>query len=373
MLVYVVLYIWFIALYAVTLFNESRIYNKNGSVRGPEYYRKRYVIFTFGAIILMLGLRAEFMGEDLLKGLNPGYLPTFEDIAAHPWSDVLGGKTWYNYERGYTIFNKVVGIFSTNHQVFLFICALISVAPIAYVIYKHSYNLFLSVIVFMGLPTFVVEFSTLRQAIAMSITFLALHFVIEHKPWIFVILILLASTFHGSAILCLLCYPVFYYRNTRKSIIVNIFILAAIFVLRKPLYYAFCMIAYGSVTTDDAGAINLLIFFVAIYLFCALFMDIDNKMSNGFLNLFWFSCVFQIISNVFMEVTRQGYYFNLALIILLPEVFKDMKRSTKPWVRYLSMTLLVLFFIAFGYFELATTEWSVSNPYYFFFNAPKIH
>ena len=372
MTVYVVLYIWFIAISVVTLFNETRIYKKNGSVRDPQYYRRRYILLTFGAIILMLGLRAQFMGADLLKGLNPGYLPSFDEINDLSWIQVLQTKSWYNYERGYIIFNKLIGSIFNNRQFFLFACAFCGIAPIAYVVYKHSKDPLISVIIFVGLPTFVVEFSTLRQAIAMGITFLAVHFVMEHKPIKFIITVLIASMFHGSAILFILVYPLYYYKNTKKSKVVNIFILGLVFVLRKPLYYIFSMVVYGQVYLEDGGAINLLIFFIMIYMFSALFLDEDNEVGNGFLNIFWLACFFQIISNVYTEVTRQGYYFNLALIILLPEVFMDMKKTAKPWMRYLAIGLLTLFFIAFGYFEIATTSWSVSNPYVFFWNAPKM-
>ena len=372
MTVYVVLYIWFIAVSVVTLFNETRIYKKNGSVRNPQYYRRRYVLFTFGAIIIMLGLRAQFMGGDLLKGLQPGYLPSFDEINELSLIQVLQTKSWYNYERGYIIFNKLIGIIYNNRQFFLFACAFCGIAPIAYVVYKHSKDPLMSVIIFMGLPTFVTQFSTLRQAIAMGITFLGMHFVMEHKPIKFVITVFIASMFHGSAILFLLAYPLYYYKNTRKKIVVNIAILGAVFILRKPLYDVYCIVAYGQTYPPEGGAINLVLFFMAIYMFAALFADIENEVANGYLNLFWLACAFQILSNVYTEITRQGYYFNLALIILLPEVFMDMKKSTKPWTRYLAIGVLTVFFIGFGYFEIATTSWSVSNPYVFFWNAPKI-
>ena len=372
MLIYVLLYVWFVALYGLYLANEKRICKNNGSDVNPLVYRAGYVALSFGAIILMLGLRADFMGIDLLKD-GIGYLPSFEQMSEYTFIDLYEQGGWQNYEIGYILLNKFVGSIWLNRQFFLFIVACLSVAPVAYVVYKYSENIFISVIVFMGLPTFVVQFSTLRLVIAMGIAFLSIYFVLDHKLWYFLALVLLASTFHSSALICVVIYPLFSYKNTKKSLIINVVVLAFIFLLRRQIYYMASMIVYGSVETDSEGAIHLLMFFVAVYLFSAYFIDLDNKLSNGMLNLFWVACAIQVMGNVFTEATRLGYYFNYALILLVPAVFKDMKDKTKPWFRYLAMVLLVGFFIWFGYFEISTTSWSMSNPYYFFWNAPKMN
>lgn len=136
--------------------------------------KKRFLYLAIGLMVLIMGLRAQTMGVDLR-----GYLASFETLNEYSWKEILGLESYLNYERGYIIFNKLVGSIWCNRQFFLFVCAAISIIPVGIVIYKCSPDPLLSIIIYIGLPVFLLNYSGLRQAIAIGILILSFEFMTE--------------------------------------------------------------------------------------------------------------------------------------------------------------------------------------------------
>ena len=113
-----------------------------------------------------------------------------------------------NFERGFIIYNKLVGFLGTDRQMFLFVTAAVSIVPIMYYLSKNSKNMLLSIIIYLGLPVFLLCFSGLRHAIAIGITSLSMIYIKEKSLVKFILLVLLASTFHFTAIVFLIAYPI---------------------------------------------------------------------------------------------------------------------------------------------------------------------
>ena len=70
-------------------------------------------------------------------------------------------------------------------------------------IYKYSNSVWMSVFLFYSLGYFGASMNTIRQCIAMTIIFLAYHFILENKIKLFLISVILATTFHKTAIVFL--------------------------------------------------------------------------------------------------------------------------------------------------------------------------
>lgn len=332
---------------------------------------KWYVILTFGALIVLLGLRAETMGYDLLPIYDPGYLPSFESINQYSWMEVLTMDSFYNYEKGYVIFNKLVGSIWVNRQFFMFVIAIISIAPVGICVYKYSSMPLMSVIVYLGIPTFMILFGTLRQAIAVGITMLSFIMIRERKPWKFILLVLLASTFHSSAVVFLAAYPIYHIKLSKHAQVVALLLLPVIWAVKVPLFSLITKILYGEVYLDDNGAITLFLIFAVIYLFGILYGNRSNPHTSGLMNLFWVACAVQAVAGVYSTVNRVGYYYVMYLILLLPEIYEDMRSSSKPWQKKILIIGITVCFMLFGYYQIMTTEWSVSCPYVPFWNAYK--
>ena len=84
----------------------------------------------------------------------------------------------------------------------------------------------------MGLPVFLLNFSGLRQAIAMGITALSFNFIKEKKPVQFILLVILASLFHKSAIVFLAMYPIYNIKLDKFGKVMSIVVLGIVYFAR---------------------------------------------------------------------------------------------------------------------------------------------
>lgn len=306
------------------------------------------------AVFLMFALRHQSMGIDLHYLKDYGYLGSFEKIGSKSWKEVLTMESYQNYERGYILFNKLVASVSMERQFFLAVCAFCSVAPIAWTIYKKSESPALSFIAYMGMPFFVLTFSGLRQSIAIGLCVWALSFVQEKKPVRFVLLVLLASTFHSTALLFLAAYPAYYIRLSRRLRWATVFLLPLVY-LHAAVLFPFVSIFMGGAVMDNNGAVELFLVFMGVYALCISMLknsgtrqkgyadmlmnkDTVSPDQEGLLNLFWIGCACQGFSGVFALALRLAYYFLAPLVLLLPSLVKYLpkgkliriKRERKP-------------------------------------------
>lgn len=346
----------------VLFFFFSWLFKRFGRI---EMYNKRIALCCFFLVSLVIALRHPSMGGDLGDGKSFGYLHSFSEINSYTWKETIELEEFLNYERGYIIFNKLVGSIFNNTQFFLGVCAVISIAPIFYVIYKQSVNVTLSTFIFLGLPVFMMLFSGLRQAIAIGMCFLSILLIQKKKPLRFAFLIIFASLFHSSAMVFLFAYPAYYIKLNRSFRMVSVFLLGVVFAFRKTIFPVLCeWFGYNDVEMDNNGAITLFLVFVAIYIYAFL---LDDSKNQGYLNLFYIACFCQAMAGLHNTVIRIGYYYMLALILLLPQVLRNTKDDT---VRIISKAVIPICFIIFALYSFYISSWAEAYPYYWFWQTP---
>ena len=261
---------------------------------------------VFSLLFLLLALRSQGMGADLTNRYGTGYLDAYETLAAKPWGIVFDG--YLNYEAGFILLNKLVALLSGgNQQVFLAVCALGSLLPVAYMIYRNSDTPAFSFLIYMGLPVFLLLYSGLRQSLAIGLTFLSIRYIQKRKPIPFILLVLAAAQFHYSGYLFLIAYPIYYLRMNTALRVVSVFALPVVFLLRYPIFSALSKLLKQNAAVEDNGAITLFLVFFAIYFFCFIFTD-ESEEQNGYTNLFFLACVCQAFGGVNSAALRVGYY-----------------------------------------------------------------
>lgn len=323
-------------------------------------------IISFLLLTIMFGLRHPSMGVDLGASISSGYIGTFEFISNMTWTDVLSLTPVLNYEAGYVIYNKIISTIFNEPQFFLFVTSLICVAPIIITIYYRSTNVILSVFIYMGLPSFLITFSGLRQAIALGICFFSILFVQKREFWKFVLLIALAWTFHSSAAIFLIAYPLYNIKLNKSNRYITILAIPIIYLLRYPLFNVFSKLFQEKAVATETGAIMLLVFFCLIYIFCMIFMDHDDAEQNGYMNLFLVACACQVFGSVHMLAIRVGYYFMIVLVLLLPLLVRKMKIRNN--VRITNVVMSV-FFVVYGLHSIYSATWARSYPYHWFWES----
>lgn len=337
-------------------------------IRDFKDHKKAYCVLVFSALILLLGLRHPSMGIDLGYYREYGYLHSYDQLGAYSWKTLLSFNSYLNYEWGYVILNKVIADLSGgNRQVFLLVCAFLSIAPVGYIVYKKSDNAVLSTVIYMGIPPFLLLFSGLRQVIAVGICFWGLQFIEKKQFWKFLATVLLASVFHRTALVFLVAYPVYHIRLTPSLRWGTLALIAGVYVLRVPLFRVFGSLFPSYSAAGGGGSISLFLIFCAIYIFCCVFADPRDERTCGYVNLFLLACICQAFGSISNLAIRVGYYFIMILMVLLPAVLSGMKRSGE---RKLMNMLIMLCFIYQGLDCLSSTYWAMSNPYLFFWMTP---
>lgn len=336
-------------------------------IKNKGNIKKAIAIAFFTVFSILLGCRHPSMGHDLGYGTGAGYLQSFKQITRLSWKEVLHLKSFLNYERGYIIYNKILGILSDNVQILLFATALLSFALISRAFYKLSdnRNIFMAIIIYTALPCFLIQFSGLRQAIAVAICTMAMQFIESRRIAPFLLLVLVAALFHKTSLCFLPAYFIYIIPVNRKWRFATFGVLALVFVLRAPLFQVLVRLMGRSNTPDYNGAFTLFLIFTLIYLFCSMYETVDARM-NGYMNLFYLACVFQTFSGVYSSAMRMGYYYMISLPILLPMAINNILEFRQ---RELVRLFVYVCFFSFALYTLSSkTGWAMTNPYHFFWS-----
>lgn len=276
-------------------------------------------IFYFTPIFLLIALRHPSMGIDLGYFRSYGYLHSFDYISELPLMSVLRMGSFLNYEYGYILFNKLVSIIYPSRQLFLAICAFLSLYPFARLFKHYSNNSFLSFIIFLGLPVFLLTYSGLRQSIAIGLTAYSFPFIYDKKKFKFFLVVIFASFFHFSSILFLSAYPIYHLKLNRSLRFLSVLIIPVFIAFRFPLFNLFSRLLKQNATVDNNASFTLLIVFTLIYILLQFFAYKNNE-SIGFSNLFYIACLIQALASVNNIIIRVGYYFMPYLCIALPNL-----------------------------------------------------
>lgn len=358
MLIYYILY---------SLFGIATLIVGSPGIKDKERAQKTSFVICIIALILLFGLRHPIMGNDLHYGMSNGYLGSFMQIGRYSWKSVLSGINLRNYEYGFILFNKIIYSICPNQQALLFGCSVVSWGFLGYTIYKNTDSPIMSLVIYIGLPSFLMNFSGLRQTLAFSITAFSFNFIKEKKPIKFIITVLVAWLFHSSAFFFLVAYPCYYIKRTSLFKTFTIFAIPMVYVFRYPLYSFFGKLFKEEVRFFETPSFTLMIVLYLIYIFCTVFSNDDDKEEVGLLNLFIWVCIFQMFASVSSIAMRMGYYFMIFLALLLPKTLKNVESSEK--VRKLIQVVIIAIFIVYGIHALKTSTWACSNPYHFFWES----
>lgn len=325
-----------------------------------------FSLFFFGLFILLV-LRDTTVGKDLYT-----YKNIFE-LCADTLFENLSDMQW---EFGYTVYNKIVSMLSKNYRFFLTVTAIIILIPIYRLYSKEKNHSFLTIVLFINMPCFLMIFSGLRQAISISIGILA-YMAVEKKKYIMsMLLILLAISFHISAMVLILIYPAFVWRIKTKHLLYIIPIMVVIYLLRIPLlsfvigflpsqYIEF----YGEV--QQTGAVGMMILFLIFFAFSFVILDEASMSKRDYFmrNVLLLATVFQFFVPVHGLIQRASYYFLVFVPIAISSVVQAPKKRLKN-ISDLSVVVMSIFFLLYFFYNASFSKDNLLDvfPYKFFWS-----
>lgn len=309
--------------------------------------KKIFVILACLQLTLLVGLRSETVGRDTWGYVNL-YFPSAMSV---PWSSFF-----YQREGGYYLLTRLISLISTEYPFLLTILAAIPLILICVTVYKYSQDVILSITALITLRIYAFLFTGIRQSIALSICFYSYRFIKEKRPILFTACVLVAATFHYSAIVFLAAYILGKIKLNIRNSILLISMVMLFFMLRNQILTAsniFLSIfgyQYRSDISFKDGMSTLLCYsLIAVFgLIHRKHMIRENAESETLLLFILIASFLYGLGYMIAPFTRIAIYFGWFIVLLLPSVtniFKDTRERI-----LVKFTVYVLLFAQFLYF-----------------------
>lgn len=278
------------------------------------------------------------------------------------------------FEWGFSLLIKTVSFFSDNYSVFLFIAGFLLFTFQSIAIKKLSPYPIVSLLFLWSIQFANILF--VRQWIAVAILIYSVTFIQKRRVFPFVLLIILAASFHRSSLVFIIAWWVYNLKISKKKMTIILLVsigfcviitktieilsggLGGIVQAKIDLYLNS---DYNSETNEDLNLVSIiikgfankfLILFVSFYLYD----KITEKYPQfqGYLNLYWFGAViyFSTIS-ISLVFVRFSYAFDFFQIILVAYFFRVLENNVIK-------TIMFVFFFVYLFLRM----WQILNgPY----------
>jgi hypothetical protein len=289
-----------------------------------------------------------------------------------------------NIEFGYFLLCSILKQFGFGIQFLFFIVVLFNVTIITKALKHYTQYVVVGLWLYYCFLYVTVEFSLIRQALAVSICFYAFRFVVS-KEWVkYFLFIFIAFSFHRSA---LVMFPLYFFFKTRfsnKTILILVISGSLLMLLKIKWLYSSILFVSGifgdafyqralfymnSGVFGVSRTVGVTFFFLTFLLL--LFMwkrkEIESKKyGNLFFNIFVVYLVIFYYLYEFYEISvRFNLYFMFSLVVLFPYLLEMFKKQ--------SNRIIIIVFLAMYCFTLNAKVYLndpstiVYNPYQNYF------
>jgi transmembrane protein EpsG len=327
---------------------------------------------SFILIFLFLGLRFEFGNDyetylDLFNRINEN-----GDLAFDP-------KMFVFYEPGWLLLNWIfrpIGFFALILFISL-IYALVMYKLIKKYILPKYYWLAIFFVVFN--PGFLLVHSTaIRQSIAVLIFLLSINYIYEKKIFLFISCILIATTFHYSALTLFIIAPFFFDNRkisfTYGTLLFSLYLFFFLFGTRIAPYFGQVVTLFSERYEfySDKGTANTglgFLFYSSLFLLTLNLDKIQNKKIALFFKLAIVYFMLMPFALIIEMTSRVGMYFLPAVLIVYPYIFKTLKPVMSRYIFLLGIMIFTMY--QFFQFFYSTTYRDYFMEYHTVFSAPK--
>lgn len=333
-----------------------------------NYNRDRALFFSLVILAVFVGL------SDMLGGYDRYiYASLFDDIA-----DItrFGGSykdasifTLYSSEVGYIGSNILISFITSNRYVFILLYTFIIYYLFYLSIKDYCVNYTFGMILFMSLMFFF-TFTYLRQMVGVGFAWFAIRYVYKKELYKFIICVLVAASFHNSAIILFPLYFLPIKRFSQRSIIIIMSICLVLGLSGGP---SALFRLYGDVTdmqyrTDSYAEQEtgfryeyIIEAFVFLYLILKNYSIIsDTKKNIVLLNTSLGFCAILLLFVQSLNGGRLGWYYLIGIISTLSLIANNVK-SNKQTRKIISIMCFLLFFRIVYYWGI------MLSPYKTFF------
>ena len=336
--------------------------------------RKAYLFFSFFAVvppILLAGLRAPSVGSDTEQ-----YIEEVFNLACMADSFEAFRERREDIEFIYMLLNYVISRFTNNAiyiQTVAHIFVILPVYKAAMLWRKDISPMYL--MLFFYCISYQESLSTVRQAIAMSITLLAFTYFIRKEYKKYIIWSAIAFGFHVTAFIPLL-FPVLYFITTKypikKYLFKYIFLISfSIYIIGNLESYLVILLSSGLIPVKYAiysstysdfsqglGITNVVVkILTLIYFTYIVLRSVNDKLLTLFFFIAALDLLLSLAGSVLSPLQRLAYYPRIITCISIPYVFTKfpiyfiLNRQRKKIPIALFFSILLIFFWYYVYMQ----------------------
>lgn len=339
---------------------KIRIISNNGSI----YSSESIVYMILSCITLWIIPAVRFnVGID-----NSNYLMHYQEITSL--------KDIYNYyEPGFGMLNFLCYKIFDNYIAVTFLSSMITGALFWKTFYRDSYNLPLCILTAISINLYFMSFTVIRQFIAIAIVSQSIPFIKNRKFLPFLIVVLLATSFHYTAFVFSIVYFIYSDNNkllTVKNLVVIISI--CLFIIYADAIFGSLFTSMSSLRegyssyeeNDTIKDIREVIFLLPIPIFALFFSKSlirQNEYNRIYIIMSLLLVVTKFIGVVSPPLSRLHYYFAFCVPVLFSYAPKVVSNATKFMV-----VLFVCIYIFWSISNIIKYQWEDFLPYYSVFD-----
>jgi len=335
------------------------------------------ILSSLAAILLICiaGLRYETGGDwDSYTELFASF-PSFSRLVGHP-IEIAEQPV----EEGFTLLCALVKSLGGTIQHLFFVVTFINILLIACALPKYTKFPVIGLLCYYGILYFNLEMIYIRQATAVALCFFALQFIRSRKIWKYILVVLIACTFHRVAVLML---PLYFFLDRKIPTVVYILVIGVGAVLMligvpwiKTIFLTVAgwlgenyaekaeMYAENALFAVQRGLSIGFVLNLAILIVVLFFKNKIDELPYGtvMLNLFALSLVLYYYCYELVEVSnRVRLFFFIGIIALLPMLLEVLPLFLE---RLAGLVVVALYCFSFsrGIF-LEAPQAAAYNPY----------
>lgn len=344
-------------------------------------------IYSFLVCLVLFALLA-FKGSNIGSD-TPVYIALYKQLQIT--ANILDNPT--RYELGYVVYSKLISWIFGDYQYLFVVTALVIIASINKLVTKYSSLIWMSFYLLVSLRLYYFFLSGLRQTIAVAIICISYSFIKQRKPIMFILLVLIATMFHNTAIIFIIAYPISFMSFNRKGVSAILLFTGIIYVLFDPLlsiifkliprYYYHYQNTIQFAENNLANYINASVI-LAFLLLGVFYSNHKYKVSDNMQikdcnkkkgrynqqhTLSYFMLIafsISLIASKASMLDRMYMYFWIFAIIYIPNVIASIKTKREaPFIIYCLTALSFAYNLIILYYR---PEWNRIVPYAFFWN-----
>lgn len=321
---------------------------------GARLFKKdnKKPLFLFYIVIMTIFIVIAGFRDSI--GDTPMYRHLYEQVIANTVSE--GG-----YEEGFIYFLTVLTKISTDSQFMIFITSFITQGLMIWFLREYSSYFELELFMYVASGYFVTTMNGIRQAMAASIMLLGTKFLIKRKFIPYIILVLLMSTIHSSALIMIPIYFIANNDNWSRNFLQTIIIMMIVALFGGTIMnIVFKLLEgskFGGYSEFDEGGSNIFRTIIATIPIILAYIQRDRLRDilpecDIFVNISIINMLVMALSLYNWIFARITFYFAPYTYVLLPYCIKSIE--VKEYRRLMYYLFLI------GYFGFMYVEYVIA-------------